>query len=191
VNRTALVPVAAALLSLAGCAHRAAQAAAVAPPPPDAVVKADPEPKPPEAAPAPGDRWRQQDQGEAPCALRAVHFELASAELDGAAEEVLAEAAACIARRSLPAVLVEGHCDVRGSVALNDVLGQQRAEQVARRLSALGVTAQLTTVSFGKAFPLVRDAATEAQHAENRRAELRVPGDTRADGRRVPRSVGG
>ena len=37
------------------------------------------------------------------------------------------------------------------------------------------------TVSFGKELP-VAEGSTEAAWAQNRRAEMRLPGDTRSDG---------
>ena len=49
-------------------------------------------------------------------------------------------------------------------------------------VAGLGVAAPIETVSFGKELPAV-DGTGESVWAQNRRAELRLPGDTRSDGK--------
>lgn len=67
-------------------------------------------------------------------------------------------------------VLVEGHCDERGTEGYNLALGDRRALAVREALVALGAPADnLHTVSFGEAKPAVQ-GHSEAAWSKNRRA---------------------
>ncbi len=67
-------------------------------------------------------------------------------------------------------VIIEGHCDERGSAEYNDALGQRRAEAVSRYLRVQGIPADsIETVSYGEWDP-VDPAANEEAWAKNRRA---------------------
>jgi peptidoglycan-associated lipoprotein len=69
-------------------------------------------------------------------------------------------------------IVIEGHCDERGSNEYNLALGQRRAESVRQALEGSGVPAsQLTTVSFGEERP-VDIGHNEAAWSKNRRAVL-------------------
>jgi len=71
-------------------------------------------------------------------------------------------------------VVVEGHCDERGTTAYNLALGERRASATRRYLIALGVSpAQLTTVSYGEERPLCT-ISDESCWSRNRRAHLTV-----------------
>lgn len=68
--------------------------------------------------------------------------------------------------------LIEGHCDERGSLAYNIVLGERRAESVKRYLEDLGIApAQLQIVSYGKERPFCKEHS-EACWQSNRRAHF-------------------
>ncbi|MDT8391487.1 MAG: OmpA family protein [Lentisphaeria bacterium] len=70
-------------------------------------------------------------------------------------------------------VIVEGHCDNRGSDEYNRALGERRALAVKSFLVSLGVAEdRVRTVAYGEEKPAVPDAATETEHAKNRRAEF-------------------
>lgn len=70
-------------------------------------------------------------------------------------------------------VIVEGHCDNRGSDEYNRALGERRALAVKSFLVSLGVAEdRVRTVGYGEEKPAVPDATTEAEHAKNRRAEF-------------------
>lgn len=77
-------------------------------------------------------------------------------------------------RKAVPSMLIEGHCDERGTVEYNMALGEHRAIAVRRYLNDCGVdTRYCTTTSFGKERPA--DAGhNEAAWAKNRRAEINV-----------------
>jgi peptidoglycan-associated lipoprotein len=81
--------------------------------------------------------------------------------------------------KSNPAVqiLIEGHCDERGTRDYNIALGHKRAEAVRKQLARMGVDPQrITTKSFGKERPAVRGASPEAW-AKNRRTIIRIRGE--------------
>ena len=81
--------------------------------------------------------------------------------------------------KSNPAVqiLIEGHCDERGTRDYNIALGHKRAEAVRKQLARVGVDPQrITTKSFGKERPAMRGASPEAW-AKNRRTIIRIRGE--------------
>lgn len=69
-------------------------------------------------------------------------------------------------------ILIEGHCDERGTQEYNMALGERRALSVRDYLINLGVPARnLLTVSYGEERP-VDPGRNEAAWARNRRAEF-------------------
>ncbi|MEO5357518.1 MAG: peptidoglycan-associated lipoprotein Pal [Nitrospirae bacterium YQR-1] len=69
-------------------------------------------------------------------------------------------------------ILIEGHCDDRGSSEYNLALGDQRAQSVASYLVSLGVAAErMETISFGKEKPLCTEQNDNCWNA-NRRAHF-------------------
>ena len=69
-------------------------------------------------------------------------------------------------------VIIEGHCDERGTNEYNLALGEQRAKMTQEFLVALGVSAsRIKTVSYGEERPLDR-SNTEQAWAMNRRAHF-------------------
>ena len=69
-------------------------------------------------------------------------------------------------------VIVEGHCDERGSAEYNLGLGDQRASAAKQFLVDLGVPAdRLKTVSYGKERPQCSEQ-TESCYQRNRRAHF-------------------
>jgi peptidoglycan-associated lipoprotein len=71
-------------------------------------------------------------------------------------------------------LVIEGHCDQRGTAEYNLALGERRARAAADFLVNLGIPAsRLSTVSYGKERPM--DAGSgEAAWAKNRRDEFRA-----------------
>jgi peptidoglycan-associated lipoprotein len=69
-------------------------------------------------------------------------------------------------------LVIEGHCDERGSDEYNMALGDRRARAAEEFLTTMGVSGnQLSVVSFGKDRPVCTDN-TEACYQKNRRAHL-------------------
>ena len=68
-------------------------------------------------------------------------------------------------------VILEGHCDERGTQDYNLALGQRRADTIKKFLVRQGVNSDVTTVSMGEEKPV--DAGhTEVAYAKNRRGEF-------------------
>jgi len=81
--------------------------------------------------------------------------------------------------KSNPAVqiLIEGHCDERGTRDYNIALGHKRAEAVRKQLARMGVDPQrIITKSFGKERPAMPGGSPEAW-AKNRRTIIRIRGE--------------
>ena len=69
-------------------------------------------------------------------------------------------------------VVIEGHCDERGSTEYNLALGQRRANAVMQFLVSLGIPEnRLNATSWGKEKPFCMEA-TEACYAKNRRGHF-------------------
>jgi len=74
--------------------------------------------------------------------------------------------------RSGEKILIEGHCDERGTGAYNLVLGERRAQAAARYLQDLGVSSsQMQITSYGKERPFCEEHS-EACWQSNRRAHF-------------------
>lgn len=72
-------------------------------------------------------------------------------------------------------LVVEGHCDERGTSAYNLVLGERRAQAVKRYLEKHGMAAsQIQVISYGKDRPFCAER-NEACWQSNRRAHFRRP----------------
>ena len=74
------------------------------------------------------------------------------------------------------AVIIEGHCDERGTREYNLALGERRANSVKDFLVSMGVDAgRVQTISYGKERPVNSGTSSES-YAENRRV-VTVVGD--------------
>ena len=73
--------------------------------------------------------------------------------------------------KSMIKVSIEGHADERGSNEYNLALGDRRARSVKMYLSDLGVTVELSTVTFGEEKPVCRESFEECW-SKNRRVEF-------------------
>jgi len=101
-----------------------------------------------------------------------VRFDFDKSDLRDDAKKTCQEVAAYMKKNAGRKLLVEGHCDERGTAEYNMALGDRRATSVKNYLVSLGVpTTALSTVSFGKERPL-DPAHTEDAWAKNRRAHF-------------------
>lgn len=104
--------------------------------------------------------------------LGTVYFGYDSFALDDAALAVLAENAAWLRTNPRFDVIVEGHCDDRGSTEYNLALGSKRANAIRDHLVRLGVdVSRVGTKSFGEEKPAVSGTGEDVW-AKNRRAEF-------------------
>jgi len=101
-----------------------------------------------------------------------IHFDYDRYDLRTDAKQILNDKSAFMQQHPNVNVIVEGHCDERGSASYNLALGEKRAKAAAAYLTAMGIDAmRIETVSYGKERPLV-PGATEEAYAANRRAHF-------------------
>lgn len=99
-----------------------------------------------------------------------VFFEFNSSELDAESRETLTRQALWMKKYPEIKVIVEGHCDERGTREYNIALGERRATAAKNYLVAEGVKSKrIKTISYGKERPAAQGHDEEAW-AQNRRA---------------------
>lgn len=104
----------------------------------------------------------------------AVYFAYDRYDLTSQSQQVLAQNAAIMKTAPQLTVVIEGHCDERGTEEYNLALGERRARAAYEYLVNLGVTpSQLEMVSKGKMEPAILGTG-EAVWAKNRRDEFRA-----------------
>ena len=137
---------------------------APAPAPAPAPVTPAPAPPAPARPPAPPKEYR------AHAALREVHFDFDRAVIRSGDAKVLDASAEWLKANPAQLVLIEGHCDDRGTSEYNMALGERRARAAADYLRGKGIdTARLLLISYGKERPQCDDKS-EACRISNRRA---------------------
>jgi peptidoglycan-associated lipoprotein len=103
-----------------------------------------------------------------------IHFEFDQYRILSRDESTLAGIASWLKENPDTRVLIEGHCDERGTNEYNMALGEQRALAARRYLVGLGIESdRLTTISYGEERPLAF-GSTEDAWAQNRRAHFAV-----------------
>ncbi|MDG1436453.1 MAG: peptidoglycan-associated lipoprotein Pal [Rickettsiaceae bacterium] len=99
-----------------------------------------------------------------------VLFDLNSSNLTSETKATLANQAKWFSERKTLKVVIEGHCDERGTREYNMALGERRANTVKQFLVKNGVSMdRIETVSYGKEKPEVM-GNDQASYAKNRRA---------------------
>ncbi len=89
-----------------------------------------------------------------PIILTDVYFDFDRYEIGADAMTVLEANASQLTRQNGWKLVIEGHCDERGTAQYNHVLGEQRAQAVKRYLVDLGVPSHLIEMaSYGKDKP--------------------------------------
>lgn len=104
--------------------------------------------------------------------FRDVHFDYDSSNIDGGAQQDIEYNAQVLKQNGSMKVILEGHCDDRGTNDYNMALGASRAKSVERALVALGISSsRLDTISYGEEVPL-DPSQGEAAWAKNRRVHI-------------------
>ncbi len=153
------------LLSGCGCFMQAQKGETAPPPapeakvvPPEAKVAVPVQPAPPPPAPV--------------AAMQDIYFDFDRYNIRGGDGVILKKNLDWFKANPGKKVKVEGHCDERGTVEYNLVLGQKRADSAKSYLKDLGVDEKLLeTVSYGKERP-VDPGHNEGAWAKNRRAHF-------------------
>ncbi len=133
------------------------------------------------AAPAPESRSLSEDEIRAQQREQAqrevgnmIFFAFDSFELTPESRNVLTSKAETLKKYALFSIVIEGHCDERGTSEYNLALGERRAKASQQFLNQLGIdTARMTIVSYGKERPL-DPGKTEASWSKNRRDEFKI-----------------
>ncbi len=108
--------------------------------------------------------------------LQDAFFAFDESTLTADAQTALTTSASWLKKNPQYSLLVEGHCDERGTEQYNLALGDRRANSAKEYLVALGVDAgRIRTVSYGEERPF-DPGHDEAAWAKNRRAHLVIVG---------------
>lgn len=138
-----------------------------APPTPAAQPQAPPPSPEPAAAPAP---TAAQALAQEEAAFKNIHFDFDKSFIRDDARPKLAVVADHLKRNRDAKVLVEGHCDERGTSEYNMALGERRAASAKKYLVGLGIDeGRLSTISYGKERPLCTEQNEDCWQM-NRRA---------------------
>lgn len=140
----------------------------------DQEAQTAPAPEPVAAAPAPEPEPAPTDTGAEGRTMfinQLVYFDFDSAFLNPEAQSLLQAKAQWLQENpDVMAIIIEGHCDERGTDAYNMALGAKRAQAVQNYLTNLGVDiSRLETQSYGEEKPAAIGHNEEAW-SQNRRA---------------------
>jgi peptidoglycan-associated lipoprotein len=171
------------LIAFQGCRHAQKAAAAPAVVPPKAMASATvPETKvtshsedfkaPAAAAETIADPATETLLAEKKGWIRDAFFPYDSAVITQESQENLGTTAQWLRNHRTYHVLIEGHCDERGTEQYNLALGDKRAYDAREYLATLGIdTQRMSTISYGKEKPF-DPGHDETAWAKNRRAHV-------------------
>ncbi len=121
-------------------------------------------PQPPERGPEPEELK--------PLPEKIIYFDYDKSLLKPSAKAAIQKNVQFLKSKPEARVLIEGHCDERGSSEYNLALGERRAEAVKSYMVELGIDAdRISTKSLGEEQP-VEMGHNEAAWSKNRRAEM-------------------
>ena len=104
--------------------------------------------------------------------LKMINFDFDKYQIMEDMKPILQANADWMLKFSTVQILIEGHCDERGTIEYNIALGEKRAEAAKNYLASLGVNAaKIKIVSYGKSKTLVQ-GMDEASYFQNRRDEF-------------------
>jgi peptidoglycan-associated lipoprotein len=172
------IPALVVVLLAVGCARRPATTQASAPVPSGAVVgaRAGGEQAPRKAAAPSGAvtvRPAPREFVGIP-ELEDVHFDFDKYDIRPDDASILDTNAAWLRANGNQLILIEGHCDERGTNEYNLALGERRAKAALNYLTSRGVRAsRMTIISYGEERPLCTEHG-EACWSKNRRAHFLV-----------------
>jgi len=128
------------------------------PPPPPPVKPVEPPPPPP--------------QKPVEITLTDVFFDYDKSNLRDDARQTLNVDAQTLQQNGDTKVLLEGHCDERGTVEYNLALGERRAQSAKNFLVQYGIdSGRINTISYGKERPFVQ-GHDESAWSQNRRVHF-------------------
>lgn len=107
--------------------------------------------------------------------LADIYFAFDKWALSAEGKKNLTQSAEALKQVPMAKLLIQGHCDERGSREYNLVLGEKRAKETQRFLVSLGVTNPMSVTSYGKERPVCNEH-DESCYWKNRRAQLVLEG---------------
>jgi peptidoglycan-associated lipoprotein len=103
-----------------------------------------------------------------------IHFDFDSSSIRPDARDILQTNASYLLKHRVSSVMIEGHCDERGTAEYNMALGERRAQETKKYLVNLGIKESIMkTISYGSERPLFPESNEDAW-AKNRRAHFVV-----------------
>lgn len=110
--------------------------------------------------------------GGSSASLQKVYFDFDKYNIRSDAEGTLKGNGDWLQKSKKSAVVIEGHCDERGTAEYNIALGDRRAKSAKNYLTNLGIGAdRMSTISYGEEKP-VATCNSESCWGQNRRAEF-------------------
>ena len=107
-------------------------------------------------------------------AVKDIFFEFDKSNISPDAREILKTNADFLLKNGNSKVVIEGHCDERGTAEYNMALGQRRAQETKNYLVNLGIKEpRIKTISYGEERPF-DPGHDEDAWAKNRRAHFAV-----------------
>jgi len=165
------------VVTVGGCKTKELETEPVAPPP---VIEPEPEPEVIEVEPEPEPEI-VIERHVAPTVmelnaggwLKTVYFDFDKYELSESTRATLRQNADWLRVNPGNSIVIEGHCDERGSIEYNLALGERRANATREFLASLGAgDTDVRIVTYGEERPAVQ-GNNESAWAKNRRAEFK------------------
>lgn len=104
--------------------------------------------------------------------IQNIYFDYDKYTIRPDAREILKANTEIFTKNSGASIVVEGHCDDRGTTEYNMALGERRAQEAKQYLVNLGIKeSRIETISYGEERPL-DTRSTEEAWAQNRRAQF-------------------
>ena len=159
------------VLLASGCAKKALEqppTPQTPPPVPSNTTPPTPAPTPTPSAPAPSPAPASASAAD----LQPVFFDYDSDALREDGRAVLDRNGRLLREKASMRMVIEGHCDERGTAEYNQALGERRAQAVRAYLAQAGIDeGRLRIISYGKERPF-SDGHDESAYAQNRRAHF-------------------
>lgn len=106
--------------------------------------------------------------------LEGINFEFDKANLLPIAYPILNKDVTTLKNDAKLNVVIEGHCDIRGSDEYNQKLSERRAKTVFGYFASKGIDKKrMSTIGYGRSKPLVPNT-TEENMYKNRRVEIKI-----------------
>ena len=161
------------LAGVTGCKKKPPAEPTQPAPPPAAAPAPEPPPPPPPPKPEPTPEPARPSLATLNAQLRLIHFDFDKSAIRDDALPILDANAALMQKYPDLKVIIEGHCDERGTIEYNLALGDRRATAARSEMSARGVNpGRISTISYGEE-RAADPGHNESAWAKNRRAAFR------------------